>query len=189
MKICVSSKGSTLDAQVDPRFGRCPYFIFVDPDNLTFEAMKNPNIDATGGAGIQSGQLMTSKQVDVVLTGKVGPNALQTLQAAGIDVITSAEGTVQEAIGAYKKKLSVERGPSFISKTDKKRDTKRKEVVDMPLRKGIGIGQGRGMGRGRGAGPGGYCVCISCGEKVTHEPGVPCNAVNCPKCGARMIRE
>ena len=65
------------------------------------------------------------------------------MQAAGNKVITGAEGTVKDAIGAYKKeKLNVEKGPSSISKTDDKRDTEMKEVVDMSLRKGIGIGHG-----------------------------------------------
>lgn len=103
MKICVSSQGTTLDAQVDPRFGRCQYFLIVDKDTLEYEAIKNPNIDSMGGAGIQSGQLMAEKHVGAVITGNVGPNAFQTLQAAGIDVITSASGSVKEAVERYKK--------------------------------------------------------------------------------------
>lgn len=51
-----------------------------------------------------------------------------------------------------------------------------------------GRGQGAG-GRGQGAGPQGNCVCPSCGEKVKHQPGTPCNAVKCPKCGTPMVRE
>ena len=103
VKICVSSQGTTLDAQVDPRFGRCQYFLIVDTDTLEYEAIKNPNIDSMGGAGIQSGQLMAEKRVKVVITGNVGPNAFQTLHAAGIDVITGASGTVREAVERYKK--------------------------------------------------------------------------------------
>jgi predicted Fe-Mo cluster-binding NifX family protein len=45
MKICVTSQGDNLDAQVDPRFGRCKYFIIVNTDTLEFEAVKNPNCD------------------------------------------------------------------------------------------------------------------------------------------------
>jgi predicted Fe-Mo cluster-binding NifX family protein len=116
MKICISSRGDTLDAQIDPRFGRCQYFIIVDTDTLKYEAVTNPNIDAMGGAGIQSGQLIASKNVKAVLTGNVGPNAFQTLQTVGIEVITGISGSVKEAIEKYKKgDFRVAQGPSTAS--------------------------------------------------------------------------
>jgi len=52
----------------------------------------------------------------------------------------------------------------------------------------MGQGQGRGFGR-NSLGAGGKCVCTNCGEKVSHQRGIPCNTVNCPKCGMKMIRE
>ena len=117
MKICVTAQGDKLDAHVDPRFGRCQYFIFVDTDSLEFEAMKNPNMEAMGGAGIQSAQLVAEKGVKAVLTGNVGPNAFQTLQAAGITVITGASGSIKDVVGKYKNnEFSSTQGPSVQSK-------------------------------------------------------------------------
>jgi predicted Fe-Mo cluster-binding NifX family protein len=117
MKICVTSQGNTLESQVDPRFGRCQFYIFVDTETLEFEAVKNPSIDAMGGAGVQSGQLVASKKVKALLTGNVGPNAFQTLKAADIDVITGVAASVKGAVEKYKKgELKPTNGPSVGSK-------------------------------------------------------------------------
>ncbi len=116
MKICITSEGGSLDSKVDPRFGRCQHFIIVDPDTLEFEAVVNPNIESMGGAGIQSAQLVASKKIKAVVTGNVGPNAFQTLQAAGIEIFTGASGTVKEAIEKYKKgEFKAVSGPSVGS--------------------------------------------------------------------------
>ncbi len=115
-KICITSRGETLQSEVDPRFGRCACFIVADTESGEFEAIRNPNIDSSGGAGIQSGQLISEKEVHVVLTGNVGPNAYQTLNAAGVSVITGVSGTIQEVIEKYKKgELKATDGPSVDS--------------------------------------------------------------------------
>lgn len=117
MKICVTSEGNNLDSKVDARFGRCQYFILADTDSLEFEAVANPNIESTGGAGIQSAQLVATKQAKAVITGNVGPNAFQALQAAGIEVFSGASGTVKEAIDKYKKgEFKAASSPSVSSK-------------------------------------------------------------------------
>ncbi|PVX25009.1 MAG: dinitrogenase iron-molybdenum cofactor biosynthesis protein [Candidatus Bathyarchaeum sp.] len=103
MKICVTSTSNNLDAQVDPRFGRCAYFLIVDSETLEFEAVANVSQDASSGAGIQAAQTIANKGATVVLTGNVGPNAFQALNAAKIDIITGASGTIKEALEKYKK--------------------------------------------------------------------------------------
>lgn len=64
-----------------------------------------------------------------------------------------------------------------------------------PTGQGPGSGRGKGRRQGKGrmggafaAGPGGSCVCPSCGHKVPHTAGQPCNAISCPKCGTKMTR-
>ncbi|MBN1693289.1 MAG: hypothetical protein JW845_07025 [Dehalococcoidales bacterium] len=64
----------------------------------------------------------------------------------------------------------------------------------MPRGDGTGPPTGQSQRGGRmggnrpGLGPSGDCVCPSCGEKVPHQRGTPCYKMNCPKCGAKMIR-
>ena len=96
MKIAVSATGAGLDAQVDPRFGRCQYFVIVDPETMQFETVENSGTTASGGAGIATAQMIAGKGVEAVLTGNCGPNAYQVLSAAGIKVITGVTGKVQE---------------------------------------------------------------------------------------------
>jgi len=102
MKICVTATGQNLDSSVDPRFGRCAFFIIVDPATLEFKALPNPNLESSGGAGIQSAQLAANEGVQAVVTGNIGPNAHQTLATLGIKVLIGASGTVKQAVEAYK---------------------------------------------------------------------------------------
>jgi len=103
MKICASSTGKDLDADVDPRFGRCKFFLIIDTDTMNFDTISNQSAIASGGAGIQAAQTVIKAGVKIVVTGNVGPNAFQTLSAAGIKVFIGASGTIKEAIEQYKK--------------------------------------------------------------------------------------
>jgi len=103
LKVCVTSSGNNLDAQLDPRFGRCAYLVIVDSETLQFEAIPNSASGATGGAGIQAAQTIANKGAKVLVTGNVGPNAFQALSAAGIEIITGASGTVREAVEKFRK--------------------------------------------------------------------------------------
>jgi predicted Fe-Mo cluster-binding NifX family protein len=77
MKIAITSMGAKLEDKVDPRFGRCHYFILFDTETNKFEAIENTGAQGMGGVGIQSGQIMADKGVETVLTGNCGPNAVQ----------------------------------------------------------------------------------------------------------------
>ena len=113
MKIAVTATGPNLDSPVDPRFGRCQYFIFVDSDSLQFEAIENENVMASGGAGIQSAQFVAQKGAEAVITGNLGPNASAALSASGMRVFLGATGTVREAIQMFKNgQLQEAFGPS-----------------------------------------------------------------------------
>jgi predicted Fe-Mo cluster-binding NifX family protein len=102
MKLCVTAASNSLDAQLDPRFGRCAYFIMVDLETMQSEAVPNSSQDAASGAGIQAAQLIAAKGAQRVLTGRVGPNAVEALSAARVEITTGASGTVKEAVEQFK---------------------------------------------------------------------------------------
>ena len=151
MKICVTATAGDLNAQVDPRFGRCQYFVFVDSDTMAFEAMANEAIAAPGGAGIQAAQTVVNKGVDVLVSGSIGPNAFQVLSAAGVKIATGAYGTVQEAVEMYKAGRLSEAGISTVAAHA---GMGAGVGTGAGLGTGIGMGGGRGGGRGRGMGMG-----------------------------------
>ena len=103
MKIAVTSRGMDLDAAVDPRFGRAAYIIVVDTDTLEFDVIDNAeNVNAFKGAGIQASTMICDKGAEVLLTGHCGPNAFKTLDAAGVKVVNDMEGTIKDAVAAFK---------------------------------------------------------------------------------------
>jgi len=171
MKICVTSNGPTMDASVDPRFGRCQYFVFVNSETMEYEAMPNPSIGASSGAGIQAAQTVADKGAGVVITGQVGPNAIQTLGATNISIVTGASGTVSDAIEQYKS------GQLQAAPAAPGAPAPGMPAAGMPgagMGRGMGRGGGRGGGRGMGGGMGqGMGRGMGLAAPVTPTPPVP----------------
>lgn len=134
MKVAISSSNKDISSEIDPRFGRCAYFLIVETDDMSFEAFGNESIALGGGAGIQSAQFVASKGAKVVITGNCGPNAVRTLSAAGVKLFLEQSGTVKEAVEGYK--------------NGELRSTSNANVSDH-----------YGMGRSRGMGSGGMGMC------------------------------
>jgi predicted Fe-Mo cluster-binding NifX family protein len=128
VKMCVSATSGSLDAQVDSRFGRCPYFVIVDSETMEFNSIVNDSSGAAHGAGIQAAQTVVNIGAKVVITGNVGPNAFNVLSATGIKIVTGASGSVKDAVEKYK-------------------NGQLKEVGNPTV--GGHFGMGRGQGRGR----------------------------------------
>ena len=103
MRICVTAFSDKPDAAVDPRFGRCRYFVILDPETMSYDVVENAGLNATGGAGIQAAQTIVNKKVDVVITGNIGPNAFNVLSAAGIKTVTGVSGIVKDVVERYQR--------------------------------------------------------------------------------------
>jgi predicted Fe-Mo cluster-binding NifX family protein len=141
VKIVVTANGTDLDAPASPVFGRCPTYIFVQTETMQFEAVENPAVGAASGAGIQAAQLVVERGAQAVVTGNVGPNALDVFRSAGLPIYLFTGATVREAVDAFNAGSLQPVGSASAQ-------------AGMGMRSGggIGMGRGRGMGMGRGRG-------------------------------------
>jgi len=103
MKLALTASGETLEAPLDPRFGRAPRFLVFETDTGAFEIVDNQaGVDAAHGAGVQAAETLARLGVRGLVTGHCGPKALTVLVRAGIEVYNTDAKTVAEAIEAYR---------------------------------------------------------------------------------------
>lgn len=138
MKVCVTATGPGVEAPMDPRFGRCAYFVIVDVDSMLAESISNSSASAASGAGIQAAQTIANAGAAALITGNIGPNAAETLKAAGVKVYLASGGSVREVLERFKNGELPETSSASVQPHS-----------------GMGGGMGRGGGRGgRGGGRG-----------------------------------
>ena len=102
MKIAVSAKGHSAQDPLDPSFGRCAGFVVYDSDNGSYSFLDNSRQkNLNQGAGIQTAQMLSQAGIAVLISGQIGPKAMQALGNTQIQVFSSSAQTVQEAIDAW----------------------------------------------------------------------------------------
>ncbi len=156
MKIAISSTGKDINSQVDPRFGRCAYFLIIQTDDMSVDVFENEYQSLGGGAGIQAANFICSKGITTVLTGNCGPNAMNVFSECGIEVVTYQAGLIKTVVDAFKKgKLTPSVEPTVDEKAGIIQGT-RQTGIPQESGRGPGGGSGRGVsGGGRGMGGGG----------------------------------
>ncbi|MBD3383301.1 dinitrogenase iron-molybdenum cofactor biosynthesis protein [candidate division KSB1 bacterium] len=103
MKIAISATEKKLDAQVDSRFGRAPFFLIYDIETDEHDFIENTRaLNAASGAGVQAAQNVVDSGVDAVLTGHCGPKAFRALGAGDISIYVNVSGSLRKAIEAFK---------------------------------------------------------------------------------------
>lgn len=103
MKVAVTSRGTDMASEVDPRFGRAKFLILVDTETGEFTAHDNTqNLNAVQGAGIQAAQNVVRLGAAAVITGSVGPKAFAALQAGDVKPNIGATGSVHDAVEQFK---------------------------------------------------------------------------------------
>ena len=102
MKVALSASGKSLNDLVDPRFGRCLFFVVVDTNGMKATAYSNESLYLQGSAGIQAAEFLAEKKVSAVITGHCGPNASLSLHRAGIKLYEGQGGIpINQALEKY----------------------------------------------------------------------------------------
>ncbi len=87
MKIAISVTKAGTEANLEMRFGRCPYFAVYDSETKEYEWFENSGIKAASGAGTGAAQALINRDVEIVISGQFGPKAVQVLEAAKIKML------------------------------------------------------------------------------------------------------
>ena len=101
MKYLVTASADCETAPIDEFFGRAPWFMVFDDEIKTWSAHVNEAGNATQGAGIMAATNAVNLGVSVVISGAMGPKALQILEPAGVEIFSAKNMTVAEALVYY----------------------------------------------------------------------------------------
>lgn len=139
MKIAISSTGEDINSPIDPKFGRCPFFMLAEVEDKKIKnskAIKNTAMLQGGGAGITAAQIIGNEGADAIIAVSFGPRAFGVLSELNIEMYQGIQGTVEENIQQFiegkLKKIETATGP-----------------MGMGPKPGMGQGQGAGRGQGR----------------------------------------
>ncbi len=103
MIICVTAEDISLSSPVGEKFGRCRYLHFVDSKTMQVTTRENGKHDGESGVGIQVAQVILDAGTEAVITGNIGPNASDVLEAANIPVYSAGDRTIEVAVKALER--------------------------------------------------------------------------------------
>lgn len=173
MKIIITSTGPQLESEVDPRFGRCAWFVVVDTESREVDAIENPAAGGSSGAGVGASRAVVKADAEAVITGQVGPNAAHALNELGVRMYTTQATTVAQALDEFIagecREIDRANVPSHagfgMAAPNRPQANPPQDTGQLPGSGlggglaggtgGAGAGRGRGQGQGRRGGGGG----------------------------------
>ena len=185
MKICIAANGTDLRSEIHREFTSAPYLLFYDTltEGIT-ETLDNPAVSIPEGGELQAARLIVSRDIDILLCGKVSPDAGDVLGAGGVKhFIVKTPVPVNEAIDRFfQNELDPDVAPPrglFINQGSPATSSPQKPTP------GESFAEGQDE-KEFGSIPPEECVCPSCGESVRKKPGIACSEMQCPRCGFAM---
>lgn len=101
MKIAISAEEKNIDSLIDVRFGRCEYFQIHDTNSKEVIVVENSGLTCSGGAGIVASQQLIDENVNVIITGNLGPNAFEIIEKAEVRAYKCGKISVKSALKKF----------------------------------------------------------------------------------------
>jgi predicted Fe-Mo cluster-binding NifX family protein len=100
MKIVITSNGNSPDSKLDSHFGRCSHFVFYDTLTKSIEFFPNPFKDLKEEAGFNAVKLLTTRNIEKIVTGELGIKVKPLLDSLKIQQIIykNKEKSIQDII-------------------------------------------------------------------------------------------
>ena len=110
MKVAVTSKGNSLDSEISPVFGKCPYFIIVDIKNGEIKVNSTTENPAKNlrGAGNKAAEFIIKNEINTLISESIGPNAFDILRNARIRIYKFQSGSVKDNLKLFSEGKLVE---------------------------------------------------------------------------------
>jgi len=97
MKIAIASNGEDETSEVSEVTGRAHFFLLFE-DNKLVKTIKNPFRMGGGGAGFSVAEMLSEEKVQIIVSGKIGPNVKSVLDSKGMKHIELHGVSVKDAL-------------------------------------------------------------------------------------------
>ncbi len=88
-----------LKSKISHHFGRCPFYVFVEIDNGEVKSVieeENPYANAHGPGMVPD--FIASKKADFIVSGGMGPRAVEAFKNHGIRAVVGVSGKVEDVL-------------------------------------------------------------------------------------------
>ncbi len=84
--IAIPSMGKTIESLISDTLGRAPYILVYNVEDMTCDCFDNPGFKVQDGSGLKAAELITTNNVDILLTKEIGRKAYSVLMKEHIDI-------------------------------------------------------------------------------------------------------
>lgn len=99
-KVAIGCEGRTLDDGGAEELGHSAYFLIVDPDTMTLDAVLDNTAcrNLESAAGVCAARAVEAEGADSVFAGWLGPGPMRQFEAAQIEIFSGLVGSAKDVL-------------------------------------------------------------------------------------------